>query len=170
MRIIWNEEKSWFQAELTPGNLWRNDKDSIQAAGFRTEGPPSWIWYTTSSKTLNKLRESKPQSGLTITELALQKYQALEKKAAEKTALKKQVKKIKKDLGIGPGALHESKYYFDRDMGFECVVVEPKKSDYKWVAPKHPDPPARCVVCGDGLYWPDFNDICLWCDNLQKSA
>lgn len=167
MRIIWNDQHSWFQAELSQGELWQDDENSVQAAGFRTEGPPTWTWYCTQSKPLNKLRDLRPKSGITLTELALQKYTFLENKAAEKAALKKKIKELKK-LNPEPGK--ESKFYFDQELGFECMVIEPGKSDFKWVPPIHPEPAAQCIICGGGLYIMDYDDVCLWCDKEQKKT
>lgn len=165
MRIIWNENRSWFQAELTQGELWQNDKDSLQAAGFRTEGPPSWTWYATRSKTLTKLRDLKPKSGIVLTELALEKYNFFEKKITEKTALKKQAKQILKEADSG----QPFEEYFDEGLGFMCALVKSKKSDFVWIPPVHPQPEAFCIICGDGLYLMDYRDVCLWCDKQQKA-
>lgn len=165
MRIIWNEEHSWFQAELTQGELWQDDKDSLQAAGFRTEGPPSWIWYCTRSKPLNKLRDLKPKSGIVLTELALEKYNFLEKKLAEKTALKKQAQKILKETEQTSVPVD---MYFDEELGFMCIVVKPSESKFVWTPPVHLEPAAYCVICGSGLGLMDYNDVCLWCDKQQK--
>jgi len=161
MRIVW-DEANHFQAELTSGDLWSDDKNALQVAGFRTSGPPDWIWSTSKSANLNKLKKLSPKSGIILTELALSKYQAQEKHAAEKAALKKQYKKLRTEADRD---LKQPKYKtaVDPDLGFTYLVVEPKPSNFVWTPPKRNLPDGFCIVCGVGLYAPDYPDICLWC-------
>jgi hypothetical protein len=167
MRILWNNDR--FEAELTPGDLWRNDKDSIQAVGFRTEGPPSWTWFTNKAANLNKLRENKPQSGLVLTQLALQKYQEINKQEEEKAALKKQFDLCKKEAGkVAKKELAKKddyEYYAD-DTGITCIVVkaaEPIQMMHKFVRPSDLAN-ARCLICDDPLYFYEAKNICLFCE------
>lgn len=171
MRIVWNETEKYFQAELIPGELWRDDKDSIQAVGFQTDGPPSWTWFTRKASVLNKLRDTPPQSGLAITEVALQRYNFLDQQERNKLELKKTYDKAKRaarkqspDSEIS--GLHElvipAKGYID------ASDLPPIVSTWAFVRPEPPD--ACCIVCGDPLYWfPDYPDICMWCDKIDKN-
>jgi hypothetical protein len=166
LRIIWDDQESRFLAELTPGEQWRDDKDSIQAAGFQTDGPPDWRWYTKKASTLNKLRENKPKSGLVLTEVALSHYQALNQKEEQKAALKKQFKTAQKQAKKTE-KLPEPDVYFDTEIGVMCLVVQPKVSEFTQPI-IHGKSDTICIACGDPLYPPwDYPDICVWCDKIK---
>lgn len=160
MRITWTNNR--FEAELTPGELWRDDKDAIQNAGFRTDGPPDWTWFTQKASTLNKLRDNKPKSGLSITELALEKYQSLNKQDEEKAALKKQFEQAKKQAAKSVEDTNE--YYVDDSTGITCIKVKPgNKLQYtKYVPPAVPE--ERCMICDDPIYFFESENICLSCE------
>ena len=171
MRIIWDDQENRFLAELTPGEQWRDDKDVIQNAGFRTDGPPDWQWHTSKAATLNKLRDLKPKSGITLTEVALEHYKQLLQKEEQKAALKKQFKDAQKT------AKKESK---DPTISGTKELVIPEKGyidasdlplyESKWVPWYFPKPDVYCFICGDPLYlpFPDYPDVCLFCDKQQK--
>lgn len=170
MRIYWHEEKKVFAVEF---HDFQSDLDAVKSAGFRTFGPPEWIWYAPPPgvNPLNRLRENKPASGLTLTEVAFNKYKTASEKLEQKTALKKQFqdaqKKAKKESkdpeisGLTEIVIPEKGYINQSDL-------PPFKSTWKpFVFPK---PDSVCVVCGDYLYLPlpDYPDICSWCDIQQK--
>ena len=90
MRIIWNVASNCFQAELTPGALWQKDLDTIKGAGFRTTGPPDWIWQAPSVRAVMRLRANKPESGLSISPEALAKYTPQAEQEEKNEAIKKQ--------------------------------------------------------------------------------
>ena len=171
MRIVWDDQDNRFLAELTPGEQWRDDKDSIQAAGFQTDGPPSWIWFTRKASVLIKLRDSKPKTGITLTEVALEYFKQLHQKEEQKSALKKQFKDAQKK------AKKESK---DPEISGLVELVIPEKGyidasdlapiESKWKSPMFSKPDVFCIVCGDPLYlpFPDYPDICIWCDKVQR--
>lgn len=171
MRIVWNQSEHYFQVEFTQGDLWKDDMETAKTVGFRTTGPPQWQWYTTKPSVLNKLRTNPPKSGITITEVALQKFQFLNDQEQKKLELKKTYEKAKK------AARKQSK---DPDISGLTELVIPDKgyidqSDlpplvptWKFMPPPVPD--ACCFVCGEPLYWfPDYSDICLWCSKIDKN-
>ena len=162
MRIIWNDQDKSFQAELTPGDLWRGDMEAAKAAGFRTAGPPSWTWSTQKASVLNKLRDHKPESGLTLTEVALSHYKQINEREEKKAALKKQFQELQKK------AKKESK------EGLVEVIIPEKGYISREDLEPRPDlhtprvfakPEIYCVVCGEPLYvpFPDYDDVCHWC-------
>lgn len=165
MRIIWNEKENAFQVEFSEKH-WSSDLEYAKTSGFKTQGPPSWSWLSRNILPVNKLRKNPPLSGLTITELALEKYNFLEKKIAEKTALKKQAEQILKETDQS----QSWEEYFDEELGFMCIVVKSKKSDFTWIPPMHSAPEAHCIICGDGLYLMDYQDVCMWCDTQQRGT
>jgi hypothetical protein len=139
--------------------------EAAKAAGFKTDGPPSWLWHTSKAAVLNKLRAHKPSSGLTMTELALQKYQPLNQQEEQKAALKKQFKDAQKK------AQKESK---DPEISglVELVIPEGKlwisaedlpPIESKWSYTPPTPPEERCMVCEDPLYLYDYENICLFC-------
>lgn len=170
MRIYWNESKNVFAAEF---HDFQSDLEAVKLAGFRTFGPPEWIWYAPSPgvKALNRLRENKPQSGLALTEHAFNKYKLASEKLEQKDALKKQFKDAQKK------ANKESK---DPDISGLTDIIIPEKGyidasdlpEFKstWNKPVFIKPDFICIVCGDWLYlpFPDYPDICSWCDMQQK--
>lgn len=167
MRLYWHESESVFAAEFQD---FQNDLETVKIAGFRTFGPPEWIWYAPPPgvKALNRLRDLKPASGLTLTEVAFTKYQVLNQKEQEKAALKKQFKDAQKQAKKSE-KLPELETYFDEEIGVTCIVVETIPSTF--VMPKVTQTSDTvCIVCGQYLYPPlDYPDICLWCDMLQKN-
>lgn len=159
MRIIWNSTESRFDAELTPGELWRDDMDAVRSAGFKTTGAPNWIWNAHKASALNKLRSKPPKSGLTISELALEKYNFLNDQDTRKQELKKEFLRQKK--------LHDSRdtwaEYDDPETGLRCKIVAPAETKFvmEYVPPAAPD--LSCFMCGAPLYLFDLDDTCLWC-------
>jgi hypothetical protein len=161
MRIIWDNENNWFQAELSLNENWRDDADLVRSIGFKTDGPPAWVWHTTKVSILDKLREHRPKSGLTITEVALEKYKSLKEKSDKKHELKKLFVKAKK-VAETTAADETRKTYEHPELG-TCVYVEPEADKFttKYVRPVPPD--VYCFVCGDPIYPYEYPDLCLWC-------
>ena len=174
MRIVWNNDR--FEAELTPGESWRPDKDSVQHAGFKTEGPPTWTWFTTKASVLNKLRENKPLSGLIITEVALQKYKTQNEVELKKEQLRKQWQTAKKQ------AQKQSK---DPDISGMVDLIIPEKGyigaedfpplEIKLTAFPKSDTISSdyCFICGDPVYFYEKllpTAICIFCEKeLDKN-
>ncbi len=165
MRILWNEKEHWFQAELGLGEFWRNDLDLVKHVGFKTTGSPDWIWHTSKASVLNKLRDSKPKSGLFITELALEKYKFLNEQDQKKSELKKEFLKQRKQAATNCTA--EWPEYLDEETGIMCKIVAPaeKKFVLDYIPPNVPD--LSCFMCGSPLYMYDLPDLCIWCDKIK---
>ena len=89
MRIVWNPKYSEFEAEFTD---FRPDQAAAKKAGFRTAGPPDWVWRTSKANPLTKLRKTRPESGLTITPDALLNYNRLKAQEDQNAAILAQLK------------------------------------------------------------------------------
>ena len=166
-----------FEAEFTTD--FHGDLAAVKAAGFRTTGPPSWTWWTTKLAVLNKLRENKPASGLTIAEDAYQAYLRLseiEAKNAEVRAkfapIKAEQDKVKK----------ERKKKEVHDQTYIAVTIPSKPgSDFDYIGAedlpplppfesKNPIPPHLgpwCCVCSAPVYPYELLNppTCLFCEN-----
>ena len=159
MRIVWNDIEKWFQAEISLAlEHWRDDVDHVKAAGFRTDGPPQWIWHTAKASTLNKLRKNPPKSGLAITELALLQYTTLNKQELEKEEFRRKFKKAAQEIS----SCHW-KEYIDPDTGITCKVVEPADKPFTWKYTPPPFPEAYCFICGSPVFDYEGTDLCMWC-------
>jgi hypothetical protein len=158
MKISWSEQENWFQVEL--GEPWRDNMELVRLVGFKTTGPPDWIWHTSKAAILNKLR-SKSQS-LVITELAFEKYKLLNEQEQSKIELKKRFLKAK-TLAAREINSNNWKEYFDEQTGVMCKIVEPVTDKFVWKYEPPPPPGLRCFMCGQPLYCFDLSDICTWC-------
>lgn len=153
MRILWDSVGNKFQAEYQ-----RDEVELLKSAGFKTDGPPSWGWYTSKAATLNKLRKINPKSGLTISELALEKYKLINEQESKKKELKKLFQKESKVAQNNS----EKRPEYEKD-GFVSFVVEQKDKPF---VPTYilPEPPSNfCFFCGDFIYDYEGIDLCLWC-------
>lgn len=163
MRISVNKEV--FIAEFTPGELWADDQQKALAAGFKTTGPPTWIWNTSKVSVLNKLRKDRPKSGLIITELALQKYKQLNEREEARKAIKKQFEKIKKEAAQPHASDYET--YLDEETGITCILVQPCASKYQSEVKVRQVPHEICFVCEGPVYLYEKTyptPICLYCE------
>lgn len=180
MRIIWAEDCRCFEAVLTPGALWKSDLEAAKATGFRTHGAPDWRWQAPSVRAVMRLRENKPESGLTISPEALAKYtpqaeqeaknEEIKRQLAEgRKALKKETKqtktKPKEDTIVGRKA--PDKGYLDSSDFPPYVSVAkpfiPLDNTYEY---------KLCSNCGDEvetfLYSPTEPEpsFCMWCEKV----
>jgi len=162
MRIIWNNENNWFQAELSLNENWRDDMELVRSLGFKTTGPPSWIWHTSQISLLEKLRDRRPKSGLTITEVALEKYKFLKEQSSKKQELKKLFIKDKK-ASETTAADKKCKEYEDPRTGIVCVYVPTATEKFNWKYTPPAPPTNYCFMCGDFVYDYEGTDLCLWC-------
>lgn len=162
MRILWNEQENWFQAELSLNEHWRDDMESVRSVGFKTTGAPSWIWHTSKAPILNKLRDLKPKSGLTITETALEKYKLLNEQETVKVEMKKRFDKAKK---LVAQEINSSNWkdYIDEETGIVCKQVSPPPEPFTWKYTPPPAPEVYCFMCGSPLYFFEYPDLCLSC-------
>jgi hypothetical protein len=163
MRILWNEQENWFQAELGLNEFWKDDMELVRSVGFKTTGPPQWIWHTSKASILNKLRDRKPKSGLTITETALQKYNRLNEHEQTKLAVKKQFEQAKK---IAAQEIDSSNWkdFIDEETGIVCKQVAPAAGEFKWKYTPPKPPQIYCFMCGDPLYYYELPDVCIYCE------
>jgi len=160
MRIIWNNNR--FEAEFAQ-NEFRADLDAAKSAGFKTTGPPDWVWYTDKSSVVDKLRKNRPPT-LAVTELALQKFQQLSQIDSQKQQIREQFKQANKQ--------DKTKSKDPSISGLVEITIPEKgyldSSDYPPLETKHefsiPKPPSeRCMMCDDPLYLIDYPNVCLWC-------
>jgi hypothetical protein len=158
MRIIWDSAKNIFIAEFS-SDFW-GDLNAVKAAGFRTTGDPDWIWYTSKVKVLDYLRNHKPNSGLTASEEAFEKYNLLKRQSEKKREFNEIFKREKKQINETP----PEKTYFDPELGMvTCIDVKPKIQNYTPRFVRPPSPKEKCSVCGEPIYFYEYPDFCLWC-------
>ncbi len=176
MRIIWNQIENRFEAELTPGPLWVQDKDTVSAAKFSCLGPPTWVWYTTKPSVLTFLREHRPEFGIVITPEALENYNRLKAQDDANAAVKAQLATARKALK------KEQKYQAKiavpgetevEHAAFTYLKIEPGESRIwadKYVRPTPPS--LLCHVCQTPVYWHECQNppTCLDCEFPENSA
>jgi hypothetical protein len=169
MRIIWNEDEKKFQAELTPGDFWREEMELVKSVGFKTSGPPAWTWCTPKASVLNKLRDNKPKSGLFLTEVALEKYKSFSEKEEKNEAVKKaflEAKKAAKKVSLDPSIKYEGMVELViPEKGY--IGAEDLPPMPPWVNPrKEILTPCSgiCMICESPVYFYEKDTICLWCE------
>jgi hypothetical protein len=170
VRIIWNSVENRFEAELTPGPLWSQDKDAASQAKFSCTGPPAWIWYTVKPSVLTALQANRPTSGLTITPEALQNYQRLKAQSDANAAVRAQLEIAKKAQKKARKYAAEMAVPGETDVEhgeFTYLRVEPRESRI-W-ADKYtpPVPPSlHCHVCQTPVYFYECQNppTCLNCE------
>jgi hypothetical protein len=151
MRIIWNSKDNQFELQFD-SNYFRDDLDAAKAAGFRTTGPPSWIWYTTRLKCLKYLQKHQPASGIKIAQDALAKFSQLVTEGKEKQALLKDAKKRQKAI---------------RPQFKQSEPEQRYEVPFKPFEPPSP-PDVRCTFCFQPVY--DMLEqiepvpVCMWCE------
>jgi hypothetical protein len=165
MNLRWNGSLRRFEAEFVD---FQGDLSAVKAAGFKTDGPPEWIWYSYKVGPLIKLRGNRPLSGLTITAEAKEQYVSLaaleESNSKVKAELaahqKEQKKKLKAEIGTALLVIPEKGYIEASDLPLM------PKSESAFVPPT---PPAtRCIVCLDPVYFFELQNppTCLWCEKI----
>ena len=77
MNIRWNPDLCRFEAEL---HDFKDEQPRLKAAGWKTDGPPAWVWYSVKSEPLTKLRTNRP-AVLTISSEARTEYTRLKEVA-----------------------------------------------------------------------------------------
>jgi hypothetical protein len=172
MNLRWNGAFRRFEAEFSTD--FQGDLAAVKAVGFKTDGPPEWIWYSYKAESLKKLRENRPASGLTITPEAREQFTSLvtveEKNAKLKAELAAHNKELKKKLKITD---QDAKTASGPKMkmcaeGYMCISAEdlpPVETTYtKYVAPIWDGP--RCSICQSALLPFELHNpnICMWCE------
>lgn len=163
MNIRWNSEQGRFEAEFSKD--FNNDLDRVKTAKFKTDGQPNWVWWTKSVQNLNKLRQNKPPSGLTITPEAFEVYKTLQAQYETNQQVKKEFKQANKKAiqARQPSWLPAGKEYLTKeDLPPMPPFVPPVGTTPMAV------PDLKCIECGSPVYFYEFPEIpmCLWCDKI----
>ena len=175
MRITWNPEMQEFRAELQPGPEWQMEQTAAKKAGFKSSGPPDWIWRTKKAGVLTKLRDSRVEVGLTtltVTPDARLEYDKLVITEAANADVLKQLRDAKK------AQKKEKRETADtRGTGFEYdsdgwAVIDAGDSPV-WTAVKYRPaafPTERCTVCQTPVYYCEKRDpaVCLDCEFSEE--
>jgi hypothetical protein len=168
MRILWNE--NGFQAEFSQGAYWQEDLDLAKSAGFRTAGPPEWVWSTQKASVLNTLRELKPKSGLTLTELALEKYKVINERERQKAELKKQYETARKAVKKAAVACDPTTEYDFTEKGYKDAQDFPP-TNFRWDFKPPASPKNVCLICDEPVWFYEKDNICLHCEiELDKTS
>lgn len=168
MNLRWNQELHRFEAELGSGGF-RADLEAVKSAGFKCDGPPTWVWHSGSSLPLKWLRENRPPI-LTIEANARTEYERMlpldeanakvkaEAKAEKKAARKKKVKE-QHQAELVQIHIPEKGY-----IGAEDLPPMPPM-EHPFVRPLPPN--TKCFVCNAPVYEyeyaPGAPPACLWC-------
>lgn len=186
MRISWNKEQSRFEVTFDSASF-QNDLEVAKEAGFKTEGPPSWVWFTSKAKVLKKLKELRP-TGIAITQDALNMFGAICVEEDKREANKKFVadlkaraagkptedeKKVKREereakrraRGLGPIKKRAPRARGGQRTQDVNRVVQ-NISLTKYVPPMPPT--TLCIFCLQPVYdvyeKVDPLPVCLWCE------
>lgn len=168
MNLRWNSEQYRFEAEFSPD--FQGDLAAVKAAGFKTTGAPSWVWHTYKAASLNKLRENRPTSGLTISPEARANFTRLwtveERNAKVKAELAEHKKQLKKTLRIqeqegNAVPIPEKGWVGKEDLPVKLAITLSIKPSPPLAGPK-------CIVCGDVVAFYEVQNppTCLWCEKL----
>jgi hypothetical protein len=171
MRIIWCDQLKEFQAELSPGLEWQKEQQTAKSSGFKSTGPPDWIWRTAKASVLTKLRNSRVEAGLTtltVTPDARAEYDKLLIVEAANASVLKQLKDAKKTQkkDLAESGADGSGFQYDSD-GWAIV----DRGDLPiWTIAKYKVsafPTERCTVCQTPVYHYEQHDpvaVCLECE------
>lgn len=171
MNLKWNPDFRQFEVEF---HNFADEQPRVKTAGFKTNGPPEWLWYSIKSEPLTKLRENRPTI-LNINADARTEYLRLkeveDRNAATKAALKDHTKELKKKLKLDKQDATKPGEYLDPEVGFVCLKVLDKlkiENPDKFVRPKPPT--IVCFICGTPVYFYEYGEgqhpSCLWCQKL----
>jgi hypothetical protein len=160
MNLMYNTQAFRFEAEF---HEFQGDLGACKSAGFRYDGGPR-VWHTSALKVLNKLRQHKPQSGLTITPEAFAVYQRMTETEEKNKAIKKQfkaaVKESKKNIS---NWLPSDKMYLTAE-DVKCPAEAFHRPESKTVSTPH----GECIYCGQPTYIYESVDACLWCERDEQ--
>ena len=170
MNIVWNEIDRVFVAEFSAD--FAGDLEAVKNAGFKPLGvPPPWIWHAPSPgiRALNRLRQNRPASGLTISTEALAIYTPLaqieaknEEVRAALAAAKKLAKKEqkKREESAPQASLPDGRWW---TVGPEDLPPSTYQPENKIVI--DPNLPL-CHICTQAIYFYELQNppTCLWCE------
>lgn len=181
MNIRYNSQQGTFEAEFSTD--FNGDLQAVKTAGFRTSGPPTWIWWTNKLPVLNKLRENKPASGLSITEDAYQQYLRLTEIEKVNEAARAQFAPIKEKQEKEKKERRKKEI---KDQNYVTVEI-PKKpgEDYDFIGKEDSpsSPPYEhktpilahtgsfCVYCNAPVHFYELQSppTCLYCETQLKN-
>lgn len=169
MNIKWNTDLRRFEAEL---HDFKDEQPRLKAAGWRTDGPPQWVWYSVKSEPLTKLRTNRP-AVLTISPEARAEYARLKEvadhNAATKALLAEHTKALKKKLKGDKQDAMKPDEYMD-PLGFVCLIVKPGPPFVSQMTPPPPFPETTCFICGSPVYLYEYAEnqkpCCMWCSKI----
>jgi len=167
MNLNWNSTLRRFEVQF---HDFQDEQPRVKAAGFKTDGPPAWLWYSFKSEPLTKIRNNKPAT-LTISPEARAEYTRLkeveDRNAATKALMVEHKKALKKKLKTDKQDAMKPDEYFDEGLQCVCTKVEPKPycSTNPFVKPAPPE--TTCFICGTPVYSYEYAETqkpsCLWC-------
>jgi hypothetical protein len=198
MRIVWNANEKYFEAQFSQGDPGQGDKNLASWAGFQTDGPPAWIWHSAKAASLTKLKLSASvlptPVAISITKPALDAYNRLrtiEERDAELRKFAKDQKKLQRkeqertkiaaqheDVEIEPE--YEPTHYREIPKywaGKTSISRNDLPADALARLVRHESfihqelwakPIGACTICGDNLYFPEEPPMCFWCDGQGK--
>lgn len=169
MRITWNQSNQEFQVELQQGAAWSTEQTAAKQAGFKTTGPPDWLWTAKKAAVLTKLRTVKPTSGCTISTDARLNYDRLKAVEDANAEVLRQLKDAKKSPKketaekIESGEITGTGFEYDQDG---WAIIEPLDSGILHVKYIPPLPTEFCTVCHEPVYFFERHDplVCLDCE------
>jgi hypothetical protein len=198
MRIIWNANEKYFEAQFSQGDQWQADKDLASEAGFQTDGPPAWIWRATKAASLTKLKLSANALPvpvvINVTREALDAYnrlrtiedrdaelrkfvkdqKKLQRKEQERTKIAAQHEDVEIEPEYEPAHYREiPKYWATKtSISRDDLPADTLARLVRHESVIHQElwtkPIGICVICGDNLYFPEEPPMCFWCDGRGK--
>lgn len=171
MNIRYNASLRRFEAEFSTD--FNGDLSAVKISGFKPDtSSGAWVWWTAKAAVLNKIRENKPASGLTITNEAYDAYVPLAEQETRNAEVKKQAaainkaaKKERKNKELEAAttslfAIPEGKIWIGPDD------LPPKPPFVSTIAPIPPFVGPVCVFCAGPVYFYELQNppTCLWCE------
>lgn len=183
MNIVYNSADGRFEAQFSTD--FNGDLAAVKGAGFKCDGPPTWIWWTVKLASLNKLRENKPISGLTINESAFQQYQTLSEMEAKNEAARAVFAPVKEEQ---KKAKKQRKREEVIERTYTKLVIPPKPGEFydfigvedlppmesKWKALERPPWTGPvCAYCNQPVYLYEKQEpipTCLFCEKMLDNV
>jgi hypothetical protein len=172
MNLSWNPSLRRFEVQFQD---FGEEQPLVKASGFKTDGPPNWVWYSIKSEPLTALREKRRPTVLTIDSAAKTEYLALKKiedlNASTKALIKEQKKALKKKLENDRQDKLKPGEYFDPVLQCTFLIVEPKPfvSEKNPYAPP-PPPETTCFICDTPVHSYEYGEgqppACMWCSKI----
>jgi hypothetical protein len=168
MHLTWNPSLRRFEAQFTDFAV---DQPLVKKAGFKTDGPPSWVWWTAKASPLVKLKGT---PNLTIAKDARVEFDALNAREQQAAEIKKKAKDAQKALKKKLEndrreetceVMFNGKAYIDTE---DLPPMPPLANPY--ISP--PPPTETCFICAVPVYPYEYAEgstpSCLWCQKLGE--